>query len=172
MSTPSTPPNNDPALKTADTPESPPTANSTFSWRTALVAVIVVIILGGAFLLLGGMPQTGLSSKSKAADVFTQSILPASDQPLTLQWRVVTAGPSPFNSNVWTARLELSATGGNGQYIFWVNNQRLPDISPNQFTIDSSACDIVGQIVGVTSAGQAATQALAVHSPLPNCSTP
>jgi hypothetical protein len=136
------------------------------------VAVIVVVIIGGAFLLLRGAPQAGLSSKSKAADVFTQPAAPAANQPLALQWRVVTAGPSPFNANVWTARLELSATGGNGQYIFWVNNQRLPDTSPNQFTIDSTACDLVGQVVGVTSDGQAAAQALVIHSPLPSCTTP
>jgi hypothetical protein len=137
-----------------------------------LVAAIVVVIIGGTFLLLRGTPEVSPSSKPKAADVLTQPSSAAPGQPLALQWHVVTAGPSPFNSNVWTARLELNATGGNGQYIFWVNNQRLPDTSPNQFTVESSACDLVGQIVGVTSDGQAVPQALVVHSPLPNCPAP
>jgi hypothetical protein len=172
MNTSSTPPDHEAAPETSATPPPTPGANSTFSWRTVLVAVIVVVIIGGAFLLLRGMPQTSLSPKSKAADVLTQPASATAGQPLALQWRVVTAGPSPFNSNVWTARLELSATGGNGQYVFWLNNQRLPDISPNQFTFESSACDIVGQIVGVTSGGQAVAQSLLVHSPLPNCATP
>lgn len=172
MNVPSTPPDHDTAVKTADTPGSPPVASSTFGWRTLLVVAIVGAIVGGTFLALRGTPQAGLSSKPKAADVFTRPAAAASDQPLTLQWRVVTAGPSPFNSNAWTARLELSATGGNGQYIFWVNNQRLPDISSNQFTIESSACDLVGQVVGVTSGGQAAAQALVVHSPLLTCPAP
>jgi hypothetical protein len=172
MNTSSTPPSHDAVPETSDTPKPAPVASSTFGWRTVLVGIIVVAIIGGAFLLLRGAPQASLSSKSKAADVFTQPASPAADQPLALQWRVVTAGPSPFSANVWTARLELSATGGNGQYIFWVNNQRLPDTSPNQFTIDSTACDLVGQVVGVTSDGQAAAQALVIHSPLPNCTTP
>jgi hypothetical protein len=172
MNTPSTPPDHDASVETSDTPEPAPVAGSTFGWRTLLIAAIVVVIVGGAFLLLRATPQAGLSSKPKAADVFTQPTSATSGQTLTLQWRVVTAGPSPFNSNVWTARLELSATGGNGQYIFWVNNQRLPDTSPDQFTFESSACDRVGQIVGVTSDGQAVSQALVVHSPLPACATP
>ena len=172
MNTSSTPPDNDAAVKTADTPDPAPVVSSALGWRTLLVAAVVVAIVGGTFLLLRGTPEVSLSSKPKAADVFTQPASATSGQTLALQWRVVTAGPSPFNSNVWTARLELSATGGNGQYIFWVNNQRLPDTSPNQFTFESSACDRVGQIVGVTSDGQAVSQALVVHSPLPNCSAP
>jgi hypothetical protein len=171
MNLPSTPPDNDAAAKVDDTPPAS-AATSTFSWRTLLVAAIVFAIIGGAFLLLRGMPQVTVNPRTKPADVFTQSASSASDQPLTLQWRVVTAGPSPFNSNVWTARLELSATGGNGQYVFWLNNQRLPDASRNQFTVDSSACDIVGQVAGVTSGGQAVAQSLAVHSPLPACAVP
>jgi hypothetical protein len=172
MNTSSTPPTHEVVPETSDAPRPAPVAPSTFSWRTLLVAAIVVGIVGGSFLLLRGTPQVSPSSKSQAVDVLTQPVSAASDQPLALQWRVVTAGPSPFNSNVWTARLELSATGGNGQYIFWVNNQRLPDTSPNQFAFESSACDRVGQIVGVTSNGQAVSQALVVHSPLPACATP
>jgi hypothetical protein len=162
MTTPSTPPEHDPV----------PQTTSTFSWRTALVAVIALAIIGGAFVLLRGVPQISVNPRVNPIDVFTRPTSSASDQPLALQWRVVTAGPSPFNSNTWTARLELSATGGNGQYVFWLNNQRLPDTSPNQFTIDSSACDMIGQVVGVTSGGQAAAQSLVVHSPLPACTTP
>jgi len=172
MNTPSIPPDHDADVKPADTPEPAPVVGSAFGWRTLLVAAIAVAIIGGTFLLLRGTPEVSLSSRSKAADVFTQPASVTSGQTLALQWRVVTAGPSPFNSNVWTARLELSATGGNGQYIFWVNNQRLPDTSPNQFTFESSACDLVGQVVGVTSDGQAVSQALVVHSPLPACATP
>ena len=172
MNNSSTPSDHDAALDDSGGRVPTPAPSSTFGWRTVLIAAIVFIIVGGAFLLLRGVPQVTTSSKSKPADVFTQPTSSASDQPLALQWRVVTAGPSPFNSNVWTARLELSATGGNGQYVFWLNNQRLPDTSPNQFTVESSACDIVGQVVGVTSGGQAAAQSLAVHSPLPNCLPP
>ncbi len=172
MTTSSTPPTHDGVPETSDTPNPTPIASSTFGWRTLLVGVIVVVIIGGSLLLLRGVPQAGLSSKSSMADVFTQPASATTDQPLALHWRVVTAGPSPFNANVWTARVELSATGGNGQYIFWVSNQRLPDTSPNQFTVESAACDVVAQIVGVTSNGQAAAQTLAVHSPLSSCSTP
>ncbi len=172
MNTPSTPPTHDAEPETSGAPKPTAVASSAFGWRTALVAVIVIVIVGGSLLLLRGARQASFSSNTKAADVFTQPVSSAADQPLALQWRVVTAGPSPFNASAWTARLELSATGGNGQYIFWVNNQRLPDTSPDQFTIDSSTCDVVGQFVGVTSDGQAAAQALAVHSPLSSCSTP
>jgi hypothetical protein len=172
METPSTPPGHDVAVNPADTPEPPPVAGSNFGWRTLLVVAIVAVIIGGALLLLRDTSQASSSSKPKAVDVLTQPASAASDRPLAVQWRVVTAGPSPFNANVWTARLELSATGGNGQFIFWVNNQRLPDTSPNQFTVDGTACDLVGQVVGVTSDGQAVAQALVIHSPLPNCPAP
>ncbi len=167
-----TPADHENTPKSTSTSEKPPATPSAFGWRTVVIGAIVVSILGGAFLLQRGIPQASLASKSKTVDVSTQAEAANSDQPLALKWRVVTAGPSPFNSNAWTARLELSATGGNGQYIFWVNNQRLPDISPNQFTLDSSACDVVGQVVGVTSNGQAAAQTLAVHSPFPSCPVP
>ena len=78
---------------------------------------------------------------------------------------MVTAGPSPFNSNTWVAQFELSATGGNNAYIFWVNGQRLPEISNNQFTVESQGCQPVSQFIGVTSDSQSVMQELVIHPP-------
>ena len=75
----------------------------------------------------------------------------------------------PLPQRLLETFIELSATGGNGQYIFWVNGHRLPDVSNNQFIVESFGCQPVGQLIGVTSAGQTASQRLSIYSPLPNC---
>jgi len=44
----------------------------------------------------------------------------------------------------------------------------LPEISNNQFTVESQGCQPVSQFIGVTSDGQSAMQELVVQPPKPN----
>jgi hypothetical protein len=95
-----------------------------------------------------------------------------STQALAIESKVVTGGPSPFDPNAWAVRIQLSATGGNGSYIFWVNSQHLPEASADQFTVDGKGCTAEKPWVGVTSGGEAVSQQLVISSPLSNCPTP
>jgi hypothetical protein len=136
-------------------------------WRTYLLAVIILLLLGGMFVWAKNSPVIPAAS-GRPTPAIVQPETSAPSQSLTLTWHVVTAGPSPFNPNIWVTKLELSASGGNDAYIFWVNGQRLPDISNNQFTVESQGCQPVSQFIGVTSAGQSVTQELVIHPPEPN----
>ncbi len=86
-----------------------------------------------------------------------------------ITWNILTAGPSPFDPNVWVTRLQLTATGGNGTYIFWVNGVRLLDVSDNQYTVEGEGCNPEKPVVGVTSGGQATSLELIIQSPLDAC---
>jgi hypothetical protein len=133
-------------------------------WRTYLLAGLILLLLGGMFVLARNGPGGSLSSTPVPSAVTVQPNPSSTDQ-LNLNWRMVTSGPSPFNANTWVARLELSATGGNNAYIFWVNGQRLPEISNNQFTVESQGCQPVSQFIGVTSDGQSKMQELVIPPP-------
>ena len=152
----------------APTKISPPSTTAAPGWRTWLVAVIVVLLLGVMYLWVRINPQASPTSRPGPEVATVQPSPENPGQTLTLTWRVVTAGPSPFNPNIWVARIELSATGGNDEYIFWVNGQRLPEASNNQFTVESQGCQPVSQFIGVTSGGQSARQELAIQPPEPN----
>lgn len=104
----------------------------------------------------------------------TEEVTTANPSPLQPQINssTLTSGPSPFDEKVWVVRLQLSATGGNGTYIFWVNGEHLPDASNNQFTVEGKSCDPEKPVVGVTSGGQATSLQLIIQSPLPGCQPP
>jgi hypothetical protein len=95
-----------------------------------------------------------------------------STQALSIESKVITGGPSPFDPNGWAVRIQLGAKGGNGSYIFWVNDQHLPEASLDQFTVEGKGCTAEKPLVGVTSGGQAVSQQLVISSPLPNCPAP
>ena len=151
-------------------PSAAPPSTTTWApgWRTWLLAVIVVLMLGVMYLWVRANPQTGSASNTGPGAEIVRPGPGNQGQTLTLMWHVVTAGPSPFNPNTWVARIELSATGGNDEYIFWINGQRLPEASNNQFTVESQGCQPVSQYIGVTSGGQSARQELVIYPPEPN----
>jgi len=136
-------------------------------WRTYLLAGLILVLLGGMFVWAKNTSVTPAAT-SRPNPVIVQPGTSVQSQSLTLTWQSITAGPSPFNPNIWVARLELSATGGNDAYIFWVNGQRLPEISNNQFTVESQGCQPVSQFIGVTSDGKSAMQELVIQPPKPN----
>jgi hypothetical protein len=142
----------------------------------AVVAVVVAVIALGVSNRSASGPQTGNTEfvpvKTPDASVNVLATAePPSAPTLEIQWTILTTGPSPFDPNVWATRLQLSATGGNGSYIFWVNGVRLPDVSDNQFTVEGTGCESKKPVVGVTSGGQATSLELIIQSPL-NCPQP
>ena len=153
------------AASAAAPAKSTPPAKATSGWRTGLAVVIVALLLGILFLWRSANPQTGSSSNAGPGAVNVQPTVVAPGQTLTVTWHVVTAGPSPYSPSIWVARIELGATGGNDAYIFWVNGQRLPEASNNQFTVESQGCQPVSQLIGVTSDGQSARQQLVIYPP-------
>ena len=134
-----------------------------FGIRLFLAAAAV--LLGIMYLWRSANPQAGPASNAAPGAVIVQPTPIAPGQTLTMTWHIVTAGPSPYSPNIWVARIELSATGGNNAYIFWVNGQRLPEASNNQFTAESQGCQPVSQFIGVTSDGQSARQELVIYPP-------
>jgi hypothetical protein len=148
-------------------PTSPPPAARP-GWRIWLLTAIIVLMLGVMYMWARTNPQAGSVSGPRPEAAIVQPVLANPNQTLTLTWKVITAGPSPFTPSVWVARVELNATGGNGEYIFWVNGQRLPEASSNQFTLESQGCQPVSQFVGVTSDGRSARQELVIYPPEPN----
>lgn len=163
------------------TPDKPP-HRSPLVWAIAALAVVAVVaIIFGATALGTSIQSAGVvppATRFVPVNTPDASVnVPATSESSTaftlrLQWNVLTAGPSPFDPNVWATRLQLGATGGNGTYIFWVNGARLPDVSDNQFTVEGTGCESKKPVVGVTSSGQATSLELIIQSPLPNCPQP
>ncbi len=170
---PATPASAQPVPPAMASPAPPPAASKQTDtpreykpgWRTWLLVGGIVVLLGALYVWVRVNPQSGGSATSPGAGAAIVQPNTASGQALTLTWRLVTSGPSPFSPLVWVARIELSAVGGNDEYIFWVNGQRLPDTSKNQFTVESQGCQPVSQFIGVTSDSQSARQELVVYPP-------
>jgi hypothetical protein len=159
------------------TPTPPPPPHRTSAiWGIAALAVVAVVVAVIALRASGGtavMPSGSfVPIKTPDASVNVVATAESPSAPtLEIQWSILTTGPSPFDPNVWATRLQLSATGGNGSYIFWVNGVRLPDVSDNQFTVEGTGCESKKPVVGVTSGGQATSLELIIQSPL-NCPQP
>ncbi|CAG0934467.1 hypothetical protein TFLX_03504 [Thermoflexales bacterium] len=138
---------------------------------------LAIAALAGIILLLALIQVTApRRSSAPQTPPFSMQVVATAESPtapsLEITWKIVTAGPSPFDAKVWAIKLQLGATGGSGDYIYWVNGARLPDSSDNQFTVEGKGCDAEKSVVGVTSGGQATSIELDVQSPLPECAQP
>ena len=133
--------------------------------------IVLILVIGGLVLAPRTLTYTP-GTQAAPTKMISAGDVANSIQPLRVDSKAITAGPSPFDPNVWVVRLQLVATGGDGNYIFWVNGQHLPDVSQNQFTIEGKGCIAEHPLVGVTSGGQAISEALVVSSPLPGCPAP
>jgi len=159
--------------RTASIPPEPPPPDSDQTrpplFRIALAAGVVLSVLLVVVALVPtvfGPAPTPAKPPNATAEVTTGRPSPAQPE---IQWNVLTSGPSPFDDNVWAVKLQLSATGGNGNYIFWANGTRLPDITNNQFIVEGKDCTPEKPVVGVTSGGQATSLELTIMSPLTEC---
>ena len=162
-------------------------------WGIVAIAALIVILiaasnisvmlsLGSAPMRVTDFPSAGQPTTTPTAPP-TKTALPRltpiatpSEHPvssgsgeLSIDSTIVTQGPAPFDPSVWAARIKLTAQGGNGVYIYWVDKQRLPDASNGEFTVQGQGCEAQRAEVGVTSDGQAASQLLVIKSPLSEC---
>lgn len=96
----------------------------------------------------------------------TGPIEPPNMLPLQVNYQVVTYGPSPFNAEAWVIEVQLTATGGDNRYVFWVDGQRLEG---DRYTVDGVACRAMSFTIGATSGGQAVRRDVTLKSPLPKC---
>jgi hypothetical protein len=163
-----------PAPSMPSAPQPKPTASAL---RPVLIGLAVIAVLGlaviSAVLLLGPQAASLAPSVPTATRVPIRPPQPTeqtvSSGAVSLDWAIVTQGPSPFDPKTWVARIKLSGQGGNGAYIYWVDGQRLPDASDGEFTVESQGCQAKRAEVGVTSDSQTASQPLEIKSPLSQC---
>jgi hypothetical protein len=92
--------------------------------------------------------------------------LPSPFEPLEIAPRLLTRGPSPFEPTVWVAKIRLDATGGNGEYVFWIDSERYP---LDEFTVEGRGCQAVTIEIGVTSEGQSDLGAISIEPPPDLC---
>jgi len=156
----------------SEEPTEPEHARPPLLWIALAAGAVFIVLLIAMVLkpeLINPPSVPPLPTAEATAQVTTARPSPFQPQ---IQWSVLTSGPSPFDANVWVVKLQISATGGNDSYIFWVNGTSLPDASNNQFTVAGKGCNPEKPIVGVTSGGQATSLELVIQSPLTNCQQP
>jgi hypothetical protein len=158
-------------------PPAPQPKSATSALRPILIGLGIIVLLGLVVivsgLLLGRQVESAAVSAPTATHVPIRppqlTVQPGSSGAVSIDWAIVTQGPSPFDPNTWVARIKLTGQGGNGAYIYWVDGQRLPDASNGEFTIEGQGCTAKRAEVGVTSDGQTALQPLEIKSPLSQC---
>lgn len=155
-------------------PPPPPPDDNTHSpsavWILLAVVAVVAVLALVAALRTTGTPTSGRpvddNSALKVTSVATSGQPSASAAPLEIKAFLLTQGPSPFDSQVWVAKILLAADGGNDQYVYWIDGQRYPG---DEYTREASGCESVTIRVGVTSDGQSARGEITILSPLANC---
>jgi hypothetical protein len=94
---------------------------------------------------------------------------PLQTDQLTLTWNVLQWGPIPqINANEpaqWQATLALNATGGDGQYLFWLYKEGFETMTDNVLTLTANACQPASAIVSVTSGGLSVVREIVLLSP-------
>ncbi len=80
---------------------------------------------------------------------------------LSLAWDLLTWGPSP-SGDAWVAKVRLRGSGGNGQYVYWVDDQPLEGDS---LIIEEAACEEARRAIAVSSGGEVVLQELVLVSP-------
>ncbi len=80
---------------------------------------------------------------------------------LSLAWDLLTWGPSP-SGDTWVAKVRLRGSGGNGQYVYWVDDQPLEGDS---LIIEEPACEEARRAIAVSSDGEVVLQELVLVSP-------
>lgn len=96
---------------------------------------------------------------------------PASNDELSLSWQLMTWGPapqvSPSEDAPWIANFKLSASGGDGQYIYWIyRNQQFEALEGDQLSIQSKgACQPASAAISVTSGGLSVVREIVLFPP-------
>lgn len=86
---------------------------------------------------------------------------PKSASNLTLDWELITWGPSPVGET-WVAQLQLVARGVDTSALFWLDGQRL---TGDVITVEAPACEAARHAIGVSSGGEVVLRELVLMSP-------
>ena len=86
---------------------------------------------------------------------------------VTLEWRLATWGPSPFDGE-WVAEIFLLTLGGDGRFIYWVDDRKTGPqrLLENKLVLQEANCQPAYAQVGVTSNGQSTMRPLLLHAPV------
>jgi hypothetical protein len=97
---------------------------------------------------------------------------------LSLTWRLLTWGPDALEGQDWVSAIQLQASGGNGNYVYFAEGDLgFPTsagpvsglLSGDQVVLGQKSCVSGIAHVGVTSAGQILRRMLAVQLVMPEC---
>jgi hypothetical protein len=137
------------------------------------IIALLGLLCTGSILLMGRQaenPAMAIPTDTRAPlRPPKQTEQPSGSGEVSIDWVIVTQGPSPFDPSIWVARIKLTGQGGNGAYIYWVDGQRLPDASNGEYTVEGQGCKAMRADVGVTSDGQTASLPLEIKPPLSQC---
>jgi hypothetical protein len=102
---------------------------------------------------------------------------PTYDERLTLAWKVLAWGPvpqiAPTHDSPWFSTLNLSASGGDGTYLFWLYSYgSFEPLTGNEVTLYSDDCLPVNAVLGVTSGGLTVVREIVLLAPLCQAQTP
>ncbi len=154
---------------------------------TVTIALVLIVLIAISISRLPGTglppestsaPQPRATPSAQATDMPVEaavsiSVTPLAPQiapppgprlpfPLHISAQLLTRGPSPFDPQVWVAKIRLDATGGNGEYIFWINGERNPT---DEYTLEARGCQAVKMTIGVTSDGQSDSGQIYIKPP-------
>jgi hypothetical protein len=134
------------------------------------------VILSGALFEDCARDQVSIVYESQTGfDVWQQASQAGSSSDLDLSWKLLTWGPQALSENKWVASLALQASGGNGTYVYFAQgNLATPTASSGllpdgRLVLEQAACVSALAQVGVTSAGQSYSRALAMQLVMPEC---
>jgi hypothetical protein len=137
------------------------------------------VILSGALFEDCGRNQVSVVYRSQTGDeIWQQALDSAQPGDLSLNWMLLTWGPDALERQSWVAVVKLIAAGGNENYVYFGRGDlTVPSavgtvngvLPGDQVVLGQEYCVPVVAQVGVTSAGQSLSRALAVRMVFPEC---
>ena len=163
--------------------EDPGTGWTNIDWLVQMdhpwLGVEAVILLGVVFENSAQNRVSVLYQAQAGSETWQQAQQAFSPEGLSLSWKLLTWGPDALVSQDWVAAVQLLlASGGNDNYVYFargdlaapsaasLTNGMLPD---DQVVLGQERCVPIVTQVGVTSAGQSLSRALAVQLVMLEC---
>lgn len=109
----------------------------------------------------GDCSRNALRVSYQLAEAPTVVEKPQTSTSLTLDWELLTWGPSP-SGDAWVAQLRLLVKSTDEAAIFWLDGRQLEG---DVITITGAPCEIARRAVGVSSGGEVVLRELALLSP-------
>lgn len=162
--------------------EEPSQGQMNFDWLVQVdhpwLGVEAVILSGAVFENCAQNQVSIVYQTESGAEAWQQALEAFSSGGISLSWKLLTWGPDALVSQDWVAAVKLQAAGGNENYVYFARgdlavpstaspiNGMLPG---DQVVLGQERCVSIVSQIGVTSAGQSLSRALAVQLVLPEC---